>query len=50
VRGIIGTRSSIGIIFWGFVLGEVAAEESEEVVDVRFGLEKMVESFIFAVD
>jgi hypothetical protein len=54
VRGMIGTRSSIGIIFWGLERGEVAVEDVEEVEEVevvvpeRFGLEKMVESFIFA--
>jgi hypothetical protein len=54
VRGIIGTRSSIGIIFWGLERGEVAVEEVEDVDEVevvvaeRLGLEKMVESFIFA--
>lgn len=54
MRGIIGTRSSIGIIFWGLERGEVAVEEVEDVDEVevvvaeRLGLEKMVESFIFA--
>ncbi len=47
MRGINGTRSSIGIIFWVLVRGE---EVVEEVVLVRFGLEKVVESFIFAVE
>ena len=54
MRGIIGTRSAIGIIFWGLERGEVAVEEVEDVDEVevvvaeRLGLEKMVESFIFA--
>ena len=41
----------MGIIFWGLGRGEVAVEEVLEVfVFERFGLEKMVDSFIFAVD
>lgn len=47
MRGINGTRWSIGIIFGGSVRGEVVVEE---VVLVRYGLEKIVESFIFAVE
>jgi hypothetical protein len=45
-----GTRSSIGIIFWGLDLGDVVVEDVDVAVFERVVLEKMVESFIFAVE